>query len=97
MKTRDRRSWPLATQVLESLTAYRDESERGEGCVLLQQPASELGEAMKLEYWIRQGGLDAENLGDFLGPYLEHSQHIHHPGSIGHQVAVPHEGAALLT
>jgi len=85
----------LAQHVLRALETYRTESEAGKTPALLQQKPEILNREMGLEKWIRKGGLNADNCADFLTPYLEHSQHMHHPGFIGHQVAVPHEGAAV--
>ncbi|MCF6275192.1 MAG: aminotransferase class I/II-fold pyridoxal phosphate-dependent enzyme [Robiginitomaculum sp.] len=85
----------LARQVLVALETYRSDSEAGNSHVLKQKPPAQLSSEMGLAKWIRTGGLNAANVGAFLNPYLEHSQHMHHPGFIGHQVAVPHEGAAI--
>ena len=85
----------ISNRVLKALHQYRDESEMGKTHVLRQQEADVLAREMGLEQWIRRGGLNADNVSEFLAPYLEHSQHMHHPGFIGHQVAVPHEGAAI--
>jgi L-2,4-diaminobutyrate decarboxylase len=81
--------------VREQLHEYRRASEAGETHVLRQKQADILATEMKLTEWIRKGGLSSANVGEFLTPYLENSQHMHHPGYIGHQVAVPHEGAAV--
>lgn len=80
---------------LNTLLAYRQESEAGHTPALLQKEPSFLAREMDAVRWLRKGGLNGDNLEKFLGPYLEHSQHMHHPGFIGHQVAVPHEGASL--
>ena len=85
----------LAMTVLETLAAYQLDSEEGRTHVLLQKQPAMLAKVLGLKHWIREGGLNAGNISDFLTPYLEHSQHMHHPGYIGHQVAVPHKGAAL--
>ncbi|MEE9381613.1 MAG: pyridoxal-dependent decarboxylase, partial [Hyphomonadaceae bacterium] len=85
----------LGRLVLEALHDYRITSEAGTGPVLVQKPAAELAEELGLEAWLREGGLDAANVEDFLTPYLENTQHMHHPGYIGHQVAVPHAGSSL--
>ncbi len=81
--------------VLDKLDTYRQDSEAGDTHVLRQQSPDVLATKMKLAQWIRDGGLVPDNIQNFLAPYLEHSQHMHHPGFIGHQVAVPHEGAAI--
>jgi len=88
-------SMTLAQQVLQTLETYRTDSENGKPHALKQKNPKWLNDEMGLAQWIRGGGLDGDNVQDFLAPYLEHSQHMYHPGFIGHQVAVPHEGAAI--
>jgi len=85
----------LSEIVLDELATYRRASEAGDTQVVLQKEGDELAAQMGLAKWIRGGGLNADNVQAFLAPYLENSQHMHHPGFIGHQVAVPHEGAAI--
>ena len=85
----------LHNLVLGDLQTYQKQSEVGETHSLNQKTPDALAAEMGLAKWIRAGGLGADNVSAFLGPYLENSQHIHHPGYIGHQVAVPHEGAAI--
>ena len=85
----------LAHLVLDELQVYQSASERGDTHALLQKEEDVLAAEMGLAKWIRGGGLNADNVQDFLAPYLANSQHMHHPGFIGHQVAVPHEGAAI--
>jgi len=85
----------LGHKVWSKLQAYRHDSERGDTTALLQQKASDLAQEMRLQHWIRKGGLNHENLDQFLEPYLHHSNHLHHPGFIGHQVAVPHLGSSI--
>lgn len=85
----------LTRRVLRTLETYRSDSETSKSHVLKQKPPQQLSDEMGLEKWIRDGGLCAGNVSAFLAPYLAHSQHMHHPGFIGHQVAVPHEGAAI--
>lgn len=85
----------LGKIAFEALTDYQSRSEAGQGPVLKQKQPDELARLMNLCELIENGGLEAENFLDFLSPYLAHSQHMHHSGYIGHQVAVPHEGAAI--
>ena len=85
----------LGHKVWSALQEYRLSSENGKTTALLQQKAQFLADEMSLEKWIRDGGLDQSNLHEFLQPYLQHSNHLHHPGFIGHQVAAPHIGASI--
>ena len=77
------------------LQSYQSRSECGDTHVVRQKSENFLADALGLEKWIRDGGLTTDNVNTFLSPYLEHSQHLHHPGFIGHQVAVPHKGSAI--
>ena len=90
-----RKNENLAHLVLDELQAYQSASERGDTHALLQKEEDVLAAEMGLAKWIRGGGLGADNVQGFLAPYLTNSQHMHHPGFIGHQVAVPHQGAAI--
>lgn len=85
----------VATQVTAALAAYIDQSQKGVGKVLQQLPASELAQRLQLEKWITDGGITADNVMDFLLPYLENTQHMNHPGFIGHQVATPHMASGI--
>ena len=82
-------------EVLALLQLHLDESRAGAGPVLRQRPIAELASAMSVDRWIRQGGMNADSLGDFLRAYLADSTRLHHPAYIGHQVAVPLFPSAL--
>ncbi len=92
MKNKNKQIEELA---LSALIKYRQASELGKSGTLKQSPPKQIEQAMSVCKWIKNGGLNASNLSDFLTPYLEHSQHMHSPGFIGHQVAVPHKGASI--
>lgn len=81
--------------VLKKLSQYLNDSQSGESKVLHQVPATELAQLLQLENWIKNGGLNADNMSQFLDPYLENSQHLHHPNYLGHQVAVPHLASSM--
>lgn len=85
----------MVETILPLLQNYLDDSYNGTTHVLDQYPASELAAKMKLEKWIREGGVTAQNVFSFLEPYLHFSQHLHHPGYIGHQVSPPHVAAGI--
>jgi len=63
--------------------------------VLAQRPLATLVEELRLDHFARQGGLEGEVLRDFMARYLGTIINLHHPGYLGHQVAVPHHAAAL--
>lgn len=85
----------IAQKVLEVLSDYVSNSQTGEGKVLQQMPAGELAATLQLEKWIHGGGLNEDNVLDFLTSYLENTQHMHHPHYIGHQVATPHVASGI--
>jgi len=85
----------LATQTVEILTEYLATSQNGSVKVLEQKSAEELGKLLQLNQLIKEGGLDIPKLKSFLKIYLENTQHMHHPGYIGHQVSVQHVASGL--
>lgn len=76
--------------VNDALRNYLQESKVGDIPIGNQIQASLIADKLQLKKWISNGGLDSENVLEFLSPYLLHSQRMHHPHYIGHQVAVPH-------
>ncbi len=84
-----------ATVLVRKLTQYLRESQEGRTPVVELRSMAQLSQEMNIPNLIREGGLDVENLGEFLQKYLDSSMHMHHPGYIGHQVGVPHPAAAL--
>ena len=87
------RRW--ADEALALLHLYVREARAGVGPVLRQRPLADIARDLRLDHWIREGGMDAEALGRFLRAYLADSTRLHHPGYIGHQVAVPLPTTAL--
>lgn len=85
----------MAQRVLDELGTYISDAETGRGRVLVQKDAGELARELGLERHVRCGGLNIESLPSILGPYLSNTQHMHHPGYIGHQVAVPHRASGI--
>ena len=81
--------------VSDELTKYIVESQEGKGKVLLQQRPEVIAAEIGMEGLIKYGSINAENIADLLKSYLKNTQHLHHPGYIGHQVAVPNFGAAI--
>lgn len=76
--------------VNDALEGYIAESRKGEIKIGNQIPASNLADKLQVKKWISEGGLNSQNVQEFLDPYLKHSQRMHHPHYIGHQVSVPH-------
>lgn len=85
----------IIESILPDISAYLSESQSGVGLVLDQKKASTIAEELKLKEWIKNGGLDESNVHEFLSPYLQHSQHMHHPRYIGHQVSSNHFASGI--
>jgi len=85
----------VAEVVSKKLATYLDESQQGNLKALVQQPAEQLAKELQLEKWVKNGGINSANTGEFLDTYLANTQHIHHPHYIGHQVAVPHVASGI--
>ncbi len=85
----------LIGAVSKALLGYVENARAGRTPAVQQKQPAELARELDPVAWIRDGGLNADNIEGFLAPYLAHSQHMHSPGFIGHQVAVPHIGASL--
>ena len=81
--------------VLQALTQYLEESHAGKGLVVQYPLIQHLRDELRLDDYIRQGGLDLPSFHAWLKTYLRHSMHMHHPHYIGHQVAVPHIASGL--
>ena len=81
--------------VLNALSEYMDESRAGLTTVVNMQSIKSVSDELKLDKYIRKGGLDLKGLQVFLQSYLQNSMHMHHPAYIGHQVAVPHFASGL--
>ncbi|GII03235.1 pyridoxal phosphate-dependent decarboxylase family protein [Planobispora takensis] len=80
---------------VERLAAYVEESQRGLPPVVARRPPRELAERLGLARWIREGGMTPEGYAGFLAVYLAEGTRLHHPASLGHQVASPDFPAAL--
>jgi len=74
---------------------YVAQSRDGGGRVTTQPDPDELSCTLELGRWIREGGMSADALADWLPRYLDATVRLHHPGSLAHQVATPSTGAAL--
>ncbi len=86
----------LLKKVSSALSEYVSYSQAGGAKVLDQMPASSLAKDLNVNELVKDGGLlQGEALQNFLQSYLAHSQHMHHPHYIGHQVAVPHIGSGV--
>lgn len=78
-----------ARAALAPLERHLERCARREGPVSAPLPAAELLAGLDAERWIREGGMDPAAFADWLGRYLDRATRLHHPGCMGHQVAVP--------
>lgn len=86
----------MILEVSNQLSIYLRESQNGDGKVLDQKAAQPLANQLNINELVKSGGLHLEKgISQFLDGYLTHSQHMHHPQYIGHQVAVPHIGSGI--
>ncbi len=81
--------------VIRRLAEYVQDSRHGQDKVLLQIPPDVLARDLKLEKWVKNGGIDLKGMDDFLSVYLKNSQHLHHPNYMGHQVTSPHLASSM--
>jgi L-2,4-diaminobutyrate decarboxylase len=81
--------------ILPELQDYLALSMKGEGLVLEQKLASFLVKELNVARWIKNGGINADNVNQFLKAYLDNSQRMHHPHYIGHQVSSSHLASAI--
>lgn len=81
--------------VAAELERYRRESMSGAPPVVRQAPMAEVIETLGLKAHVENGGLSGDAFAEFIRRYLELTVRLHHPGSLAHQVAVPHPAAAL--
>ncbi len=86
---------PIIKKVNDRLNNYLESSYTPSSIVLSQKPAALLAEEMHIKEWIEKGGLSDKNVETFLDVYLEHSQHMHSPRYIGHQVSSHHLASGI--
>jgi L-2,4-diaminobutyrate decarboxylase len=84
-----------AHTVVDLLHEHIAGARAGAGPVTAQPEPDTLAADLEIERWIRDGGMDAAAVADWLPFYLDASVRLHHPGSLAHQVAAPSTGAAL--
>jgi L-2,4-diaminobutyrate decarboxylase len=84
-----------ATRAVEVVGRYVERTQAGDGPAVSRPPLSEVQRDLDLRRLIREGGMTAAGIEDFLEAYLERSNRKHHPGALAHQVAVPDVPAAV--
>jgi L-2,4-diaminobutyrate decarboxylase len=85
----------LGTQVLALLRRHVEISRQAGEAVVQTPPLEELEAVLGLPRGEAPPPLDDHQVLEFLRRYLAHSTHMHHPGFMAHQVAVPDEASAL--
>ena len=86
---------PDAEIVVEALEKYYRESVSSRQPVIHQEPLETIIQDLNLAAYVREGGLNGQHLADFLNLYLATTTRVHHPGFVGHQVAVTYYSGAL--
>ena len=84
-----------ALDLIDELVAYEDESAAGAVAAVGLSSMSALEERLSLREHVARGGLEGAQLKQFMHSYLQATARLHHPGSLAHQVAVPHHAGAL--
>jgi L-2,4-diaminobutyrate decarboxylase len=83
------RSFPaLVAQARQALEEHLDACARGEGGVVDLRPPQDFAAELELARWVAEGGMDEDAFAAWVRRYLAGATHLHHPGYIGHQVAV---------
>lgn len=85
----------LARSAIEILQQHLQRSAEGQGDGTGFAPLEEVLEALQIEDWIAQGGMDHGAFNRFLSDYLKYSVQIHHPHYLAHQVSPPDTPGAL--
>ena len=80
---------------LRILDGYLERSRGGEEPVVRLPPVEDIFGDSEFDRLIENGSMDVVGFASFLEKYLAHSTHMHHPGYMAHQVAVPDFPAAL--
>jgi len=78
---------PKLVDVLEN---YVSSSQKKETPVLKQHAPEHILGALHTDQILENGFQSPEDITDFVSTYLAHTNHLHHPRYMGHQVAVPH-------
>lgn len=83
---------------IDALEDYAKQALGRHGPVIRQIPMATLVQRLDLERLIAHGGLrNGDAFKEFLATYLQASTHLHHPGYMAHQVAIPDPLSALAS
>ncbi|NND05633.1 MAG: diaminobutyrate decarboxylase [Saprospiraceae bacterium] len=85
----------VGQMVVKKLASYLDASRSGSSPVVDLRSMADMVKDLQFEEFLGQKGMNLEALSSFLDTYLQDSMHVHHPGYIGHQVAVPNVASAI--
>ena len=78
-----------ACTTVDALVAYAEQARRGEVPVVCQPQLAVLTRDLELERLLAEGGLEGDQLKQFLDRYLAASTRLQHPHYMAHQVSVP--------
>ncbi|MBT8140988.1 MAG: aminotransferase class V-fold PLP-dependent enzyme, partial [Gammaproteobacteria bacterium] len=79
----------IATDALKKLAQHISRAENRETPASGYAPLREILSTLKVEEFLKHGGMDQETFASFLDNYLRHSVQLHNPAFIAHQVSVP--------
>ena len=77
------------------LEQYRQESQSGSKPVVRQRPMADIIQGLRLDERMRDGGLQGEDLSEFINSYIDDTTRLEHPRYMAHQVAAVHPSGAL--
>jgi L-2,4-diaminobutyrate decarboxylase len=84
-----------ALTLINELTRYENQAVAGHEPAISLAPMKGIVEELALRTYVEHGGLTGEEFARFARKYLQATTRLHHPGSLAHQVAVPHHMGAL--
>jgi len=81
--------------VVNSLIEFHQESLNRQNKVTKIVPMEKIIDDLRLNSFIKDGGLSNKKLSNFIKEYLSYSTKLYHPAYLGHQCATVHYSAAL--
>lgn len=81
--------------VIESLNEFYEDSIHKKKPVINQENLEDIMSELNLEHYAKMGGLNGDELAEFLSKYFTYVTRLHHPNYLGHQCAAPHYASSL--
>lgn len=86
-----------ANTVIDSLNKFNQESVNHLKKVTNIIPMESVVKNLKLDSFMKEGGLTGDKLSEFIKEYLSYSTRLHHPAYLGHQCAAINYSGALAS